>query len=167
MTYKPTRLYTDAEGRSDPLLWRLNERQYQEIKMTPDFRLCYVTGPWAWFTTQEVTKQWGDDWDDAPYEHNAREPYTAYRKDEHWELLRVAWEGPFKAPCDGVLNSGFSVQQINRGDVAWLRPWSWTRDPSLRPIPAGTTFDEFRRLVEAAGGYVYITDADRLRVSTT
>ena len=37
--------------------------------------LCYVKGPWAYFTTQPLKKQWGDDWDDAPYEHNAGEPY--------------------------------------------------------------------------------------------
>lgn len=38
-------------------------------------RLCYVEGDWAYFTTQPLDKQWGDDWDDAPYEHNAGEPY--------------------------------------------------------------------------------------------
>lgn len=38
-------------------------------------RLCYIDGPWAYFTTQPVAEQWGDDWDDAPYEHNAGDPY--------------------------------------------------------------------------------------------
>lgn len=37
--------------------------------------LCYVKEPWAYFTTQPLDKQWGDDWNDAPYEHNAEEPY--------------------------------------------------------------------------------------------
>jgi hypothetical protein len=27
------------------------------------FKLCYVEDSWAYFTTQDVTKQWGDDWD--------------------------------------------------------------------------------------------------------
>jgi hypothetical protein len=40
-----------------------------------DYKLCYVSGSFAWFTTQELSKQWGDDWNDAPYEHNAGSPY--------------------------------------------------------------------------------------------
>lgn len=36
---------------------------------------CYVEGNRAWFTTQSLDKQWGDDWNDAPYEHNAGRPY--------------------------------------------------------------------------------------------
>ncbi len=38
-------------------------------------RLCYVEGSWAYFTTQELKNQWGDDWNDTPYEHNAGDPY--------------------------------------------------------------------------------------------
>jgi len=38
-------------------------------------RLCYVERQWAYFTTRPIAEQWGDDWDDAPYEHNAGEPY--------------------------------------------------------------------------------------------
>lgn len=38
--------------------------------------LCYVDGNRAYFTTQPLDQQWGDDWDDAPYEHNAGTPYT-------------------------------------------------------------------------------------------
>ena len=37
--------------------------------------LCYVDGCWAYFTTQRLDHQWGDDWNDAPYEHNAGPPY--------------------------------------------------------------------------------------------
>jgi len=43
---------------------------------TEVYRLCYVDLPWVYFTTQDLDKQWGDDWDDAPYEHNAEEPYS-------------------------------------------------------------------------------------------
>ncbi len=38
--------------------------------------LCYVDEPWAYFTPAALTDQWGDDWNDTPYEHNAEEPYT-------------------------------------------------------------------------------------------
>ena len=37
--------------------------------------LCYVDGAFAYFTTRPLAEQWGDDWDDAPYEHNAETPY--------------------------------------------------------------------------------------------
>lgn len=37
--------------------------------------LCYVDEPWAYFTTQKLEDQWGDDWEDSPYEHNAGKPY--------------------------------------------------------------------------------------------
>jgi hypothetical protein len=37
--------------------------------------LCYLDENWAYFTTQDLDKQWGDDWNDAPYEHNAGPPY--------------------------------------------------------------------------------------------
>ena len=38
------------------------------------FKLCYVRHNILYFT-DSFEKQWGDDWDDAPYEHNAGEPY--------------------------------------------------------------------------------------------
>lgn len=46
------------------------------------FRLCYADldrdgAIIAYFTTQPIAEAWGDDWDDAPYEHNAGPPY-------HW-----------------------------------------------------------------------------------
>lgn len=46
--------------------------------MTPNDAavLCYVDGQRAYFTTAKLADQWGDDWDDALYEHNAGEPYT-------------------------------------------------------------------------------------------
>ena len=34
--------------------------------------LCYIDQhKRAYFTTQALSKQWGDDWNDAPYEQNA------------------------------------------------------------------------------------------------
>lgn len=67
------------------------------------------------------------------------------RPKEPWEIVKVAWEGPFETPAAWHLNSPYSVEGINRGDVAWLRPG----------ISAGTTLAEFRRLVWLAGGRVY------------
>lgn len=133
--------------------------------------LCYVSGCWAFFTTQTLDKQWGDDWNDAPYEHNAGTPYgptilyktTGPEKDPKdwnpdgtpkWEIIKVAWEGDFETPSDGHNNSPFSVEQINAGAIAWLRASRWRSDCKII-IPAGTPLDEFKTLIEAGGGHVY------------
>jgi hypothetical protein len=86
-----------------------------------EFRLCYVDGAFAYFTTQKLSEQWGDDWNDAPYEHNAGEPYEWREGDKEpkWEILKVAFEGSLRTPDSGVENSRYSVQDINKGQIAW------------------------------------------------
>jgi len=122
--------------------------------------LCYVDGSWAFFTTQPLDKQWGDDWDDAPYEHNAERPYEYRDHDkakgiEPWEIVQVAWEGSFDAPCDGHSNSPFSVEQINAGAIAWLRSSSWSSDKKIC-VQAGTTLARFIELIREGDGKVYL-----------
>ena len=121
--------------------------------------LCYIGGRCAYFTTQALNKQWGDDWDDAPYEHNAEVPYEPHVAGEDWEITRVVFEAPLDTPDAGVSNSGYSVEMINRGDVAWLVPdqRGIIKDGS-QPIPAGTTVSEFKRLIRLSGGEVYKVD---------
>lgn len=120
--------------------------------------LCYVDAPWAYFTTQDLSDQWGDDWDDAPYEHNAGEPYEYHANDkadgkEPWEIIRVAYDGPFDAPCVGHNNSPYSVEMINSKAVAWLV--NWQKDKSIS-ILAGTTLSDFCKLIKDGGGNVYM-----------
>jgi hypothetical protein len=43
--------------------------------MSAEHKLCYVKGNWAYFTSRPLSEQTGDDWNDAPYEHNAGTPY--------------------------------------------------------------------------------------------
>ena len=160
--------------------------------------LCYIEGPWAYFTTRPLADQCGDDWDDAPYEHNAGWPYKWHKRDglgckcfhpdgytiysgkgpdgrrapcgeeghkpkppvERWEVVRVAWDGPFETPADRAgCNSRYSVEDINSGAVAWLVGSAWD-DPTPPPIPAGTTLSEFKRAMRAAGGNVYVEETD-------
>lgn len=124
---------------------------------TSEFKLCYVDDNWAWFTTAPLDKQWGDDWNDVPYEHNAGNPY-AWREgssEPRYELIKVAWEGPFESPCENQTNSPYSVLSINRGDVAWLRPDYWGNEEKAKPIPAGVDIETFRSLIQSAGGKVY------------
>jgi hypothetical protein len=131
---------------------------------TGALRLCYVSRPWAWFTTKPLDEQWGDDWNDAPYQHNAGWPY----RDEEYTYVKVAFEGPFYAPgesprgeIDGLDDSwnGVSVEEMNREERhPWLIETNYGDLYGERGVEiwAGTTLKEFIGLVEDAGGSVYL-----------
>ena len=125
-----------------------------------DAVLCYVDGGFAYFTTRPLEDQWGDDWDDAPYEHNAGEPYP-WRGEgcPEYRIVKVAWDGPLHTPAEtsASVNSPWSVRDINRGRTPWLTQDVWSLREGALPvrIMAGTTLREFRALVAAAGGSVY------------
>ena len=114
--------------------------------MSDTLKLCYVEGSWAYFSKKKPTEVWADDWDDAPYEFNAEIPY------DDCDAI-VAWVGEFDEPKDGYNNSPFSVEQINAGAIAWLRSCAWNDETVV--IPAGTTLEEFIRLIKSVGGKVY------------
>jgi len=48
-------------------------------------------------------EQWGDDWDDKPYEHNAERVYDEYV--EKIADISINFEYEVNEPCDGVINS--------------------------------------------------------------
>jgi hypothetical protein len=128
--------------------------------------LCYVHDGWAYFTTQPLDKQWGDDWNDAPYGHNAGEPYEFHEYDTKrgkspWKITKLAFCVDMETPCDGQCNSPYSVEAINRGDVAWLRPSRYgSAGKEAKPIHAGVTTSEFCRLIRLAGGKVYLESTE-------
>ena len=132
------------------------------VEMRDSAVLCYVCGPWAYFTTRELGEQWGDDWNDAPYEHNAGRPYDDRHHDDdglrRWQIFRVAYESWGATPDDWCgLNSPYSVEAINNGVIPWLRP-----DPfnQMGPtIVAGTTYRGFIWQIESTGGTVYVPHA--------
>lgn len=112
-----------------------------------ELKLCYVTkdddrrdkdgyieyyGFTLYFTPIALKEQWGDDWDDAPYDCNAGCPYDVtwkegadgkYHRYEHTiYMLRIyvkAEERPF-LPEDGEFNSPYSVDMINSRAAAWM-----------------------------------------------
>lgn len=129
--------------------------------------LCYVSGACAFFTTQPLDKQWGDDWNDAPYEHNAGHPYEPSERHEgsdytdgkpNWKISRVAFDGPLEAPCEAwEPRLSVSVEDMNiRKLVPWLTENRYSAEKrEAVKIWAGTPLSEFRRLVAKAGGTVY------------
>lgn len=135
--------------------------------MKKTFRLCFIDGdPYsdygrAFFTEKDVKDQWGDDWNDKPYEHNAGYPYeNDYNAPEQGvkngcgiypkiEIKRVYFElDNCKTPCYGTINSSYSVKDINSGVVAWI----WNDNFKLF---AGTTMEEFIKTIKENGGKIY------------
>lgn len=111
------------------------------------FKLCFIENGVAFFTTKDVTEQWGDDWNDAPYEYNAGSPYSPIifsfiggekkLREEDWnadgtpkyqllqlnfmkEKFHTSSQYDIYEPCDGHSNSPYSVEDINVGRVPWL-----------------------------------------------
>lgn len=138
---------------------------YKEDITKEDLKLCFIDDErnCAYFTEKEVTEQWGDDWDDVPYEHNAGTPYeNDYDQPEQGvkngmgiypkiKIVKVFFELPnyYNTPHTGYTNSPFSVEMINKGVVAWL----WTDDFKLF---AGTTMNDFIETIQKNGGKVYL-----------
>ena len=147
-----------------------------------DFKLCYIDKHnTAYFTTQDLDKQTGDDWNDAPYEHNAGEPYLPFyryyadgRTEKHepdwnedgtpkWEIYKVAYEcigAETPAEIAGS-NSRYSVDDINAKLIPWLSVFRWSPPPDWqsrsvdRALFAGASVEEFTEFVESCGGTVY------------
>jgi len=113
-------------------------------------KLCYCRESWAFFTDQPLNKQWGDDWNNAPYEHNAGYPYS-----HDGEIItKVAWDGDFDLPGNNAYNSSYSVERINQGVIPWLVTSKWIKEPVV-VINAGTSYEDFVRLIHEGGGNVY------------
>ena len=117
-----------------------------------EFRLCYVDENVMYFT-DNFENQWGDDWNDAPYEHNAEEPYewrddlTEEENKYHGHIryigYRTSWE--IRTPDVGYLNSPYSVEQINKGAVPWLYC------DEAGGLMGGSTIDEAIEWLKKAG----------------
>lgn len=124
-----------------------------------DYKLCYVDGNKAWFTS-DFENQWGDDWNDAPYECNAEAPYDCWYeetkeglKPHKIELATLYLDFSridVKLPCDGYNyhSSPFSVEDINKKAIAWIRGDKFN-------ILAETTYSDFIKIVQENGGTIY------------
>jgi hypothetical protein len=121
------------------------------------WRLCYVEKNFAYFTTQELSQQTGDDWDDPAYEHNAGEPSEwrpSFDDRPEYHIRKVAWDGELMRAGEETVSSPYSVDMINAGHIAWLATPSWAEEHLA--IPAGVSIEEFTALVRKAGGNVYL-----------
>lgn len=108
--------------------------------------LCFIDENVAFFTSNELSDQWGDDWNDAPFEHNAGYPY-----ENGAIIIRIEYSAPieYQTPENGQLNSHYSVQEINKGVVPWLQ-----HNNGGKNIFAGASIDEFISEILASGGTI-------------
>jgi len=127
-----------------------------------NYKLCYVDRHWAYFTTARLEDQWGDDWNDAPYEHNAGPPYDwePHRDMPKYSIRKLAHYSELDTPADiAGLNSNYSVQAINSGATPWLYCSCYYKDGEHHEdhvrIYAGASIEEFKEAVWKTGGEVY------------
>ena len=124
-------------------------------------QLCFIDEDQAYFTTQPLADQWGDDWDDAPYQFNAGLPYDP-QDAETWEIILVVWKGPWSPPA--LVAGDWSVEEINAKKAPWLSPETRTF-PVFPAIWAGTSLREFVRMIHRGGGKIWLPAEYLLRMT--
>lgn len=126
----------------------------------------YIEGEqelYAYFTPLSLDEQWGDDWNDAPYDCNAGEPYDdvtdEVEEKDGWKVVTKSHEitivrVPFAIksyntmmPKDYGYNSPFCVDDINRGAVAWIYDYNATLKKHVT-IHAGINPFDFVKKIE-------------------
>lgn len=118
-----------------------------------EHKLCYVRGNLAYFTSVEVSKAWGDDWNDAPYEHNAGEPYDEFVSAKVFFEASELWT-PDEFFRGG--NSPWSVQDINKGLFPWLQTSRYVEGGEIVRFYAGILLENFVWSIEDNGGTIYL-----------
>lgn len=132
-----------------------NKKQYKLFYIQPNSKR---PAPLVCFTTGDITQEWGDDWDDAPWEHNAGTPYYNNADAQYFEMrIEDGDLTSIKTPEEHFGgNSPFSVKKINSGMFPWLTVDVW--DPESRKyeehkdlFPAGLTLDKFIKRCQSVG----------------
>jgi hypothetical protein len=154
-----------------PIPWCDNPQLELQDYPNPD----YVRGKqefYAYFTPIELKDQWGDDWDDAPYEHNAGKPYDDIYEESNrieYGILQVpfyvgryGWGVRFPEDWGQYGNSPFCVRDVNSGAVAWIfASGPQRKEISGIAVHAGINPREFVEKVAAINKmYPYIPEED-------
>lgn len=129
-----------------------NEDKYEWIPFDDEDETIHYQ---AYFTPIDLKDQWGDDWDDAPYEYNAGEPYEHYYDNEGQHEINIyvvlftvqkEVDETLLTPrdfCVGRYGSCVSVSQINSGMVAWMYARESYKTCDGFAIQAGTLIADF------------------------
>ena len=111
-----------------------------------DFERCgNIIG--LYLGADDCNDYWGDDWNDAPYEHNAGRVYQEYIKGY------VEFAFPLKydicEACDGYFNSPFSKEDMINRKVPCL---TISTKPKIK-IYFGDNIDEISKQIIELGGF--------------
>lgn len=134
------------------------------------YKLCYIDQNKAFFTTQALSKQSGDDWNDIPYEHNAGYPYEWHEEHDKevkpWSIATLYFEvNDPMTPCSCIQNSKFSVDMINSKKlIPWLTIKKNYSDEQGIEIWAGTRYLDFVYAIQDNGGKVWVDPIQRFNV---
>ena len=89
-------------------------------RYNPEAMLCMFKDGIAYFSNVKPIQESGDDWEDVPYEHNAGKPHRGITR----YAVVVVWTPqviePYCEPRTGYANSPYSVNMINKNEIAWL-----------------------------------------------
>lgn len=96
----------------------------------------------------ECSEYWGDDWNDAPYEHNAGEVYSEYVAKIRDVAFPFEWK--IAEPSAGHTNSNYSKEAMKAGKVPILAVvpppgsdgWEWLFEDILSLSSAVPIFME-------------------------
>ena len=117
----------------------MNEMLKKWLRDKNEYKLCLVLDKTAYFTNIPIEDQTGDDWNDAPYEYNAGEPYPNDKN----QIIKLMFEDGFfvKYPCDGYYS--VSVDDINKKTIPWITIRMYDKNVKDTEIYAGETIRGF------------------------
>lgn len=111
-------------------------------------------------------EQWGDDWNDAPYEHNAETVYREYVNGI--ADYAIPLDASVYEPCDGEWNSRFSKEDMIKRivpcliivarevfeDAGWAKDTfkAWLGDANAVHIYFGDSIEEVEKKIFSAHG---------------
>ena len=96
-------------------------KRYKEVPFKD-----YIKGEqelYAYFTPIELDEQWGDDWNDAPYDCNAGVPYDTDDANKEITIIRIPFAVKsynYNLPKDYGYNTPFCVLDMNQLACAWI-----------------------------------------------
>ena len=132
-----------------------------ETSINMDSVLCFVSRPWAYFTTQSLSDQLGDGWTDKPWTQaggpHLHRHYNPEHKPNKWEIYKIAYDGFWTLPYNIYPDTNHpTVSSINNDkSIPWLRS-DFHFLPEKFVVMAGTTLFDFCKLMQANGGNAYI-----------
>lgn len=105
-------------------------------------RLCFANNGMLYFTEKKLENQWGDGWDDYPYQLSAGLPY----EDDNNQIQCIYVKpGPrcsiFLYPS-GEKNKMYSVKDVNGGITPWVMFDFYGIPREIIKLYAGTSLDE-------------------------